>query len=82
MEQVLVTENVTDRTDQRGSLVPGKEKVLALIYSQFTQTSIRLVTTSSPFKYPLRAHVQHEKPKEKGNFQDSSYYIVGVTHGL
>lgn len=68
MEQVLVMENVTDRTEQRGSqlsapkwngfLEPGEEKVLVLIYLQFTQTTTRLVTINAPFKYPLRADVQ------------------------
>jgi len=46
MEQALLRENVTDRTEQRGSqlsapkwdasLVPGKEIDLVLIYLSFT----------------------------------------------
>lgn len=45
MEQVLMRENVTDRTEHRlsafgpkwhHSLEPGKEKVLVLIYLEFT----------------------------------------------
>ena len=82
----------TDRTEQRGSqlsapkwdgyLVSGKAKVLVLIYSQFTQTSTRLVTIDAPFKYPLRADVQQEKPKGKVNLWDSSHYTVRLNHGL
>lgn len=67
-------ENVTEKSEQQGSLVSAhkgnsslisrKEKVLVFNCSYFTKTSTRLMAVNDPFSYLLRAHVQ-QKAKGK-----------------
>lgn len=42
----------------------------------------KTVTINAPFKYPLRADLQREKPKGKVNLWDSFHCVVRVIHRL